>query len=428
MGVRLKLLLYVCFFTDVLKASQIPWLPCNFLDEAVLYNSEGLVETKHSNRDAMLQFGQKGDPPINPDAVTFLVTSSKLDVRRSVEGVDSIDQLTCELQRYSTEGIHTTWPVRAEHEFNRWFTLKLTDTVNHVTVLGFVRQSTPEPPTGEHDYRNWTAIHDREVLTTSVVMVMRTQTPSIKAALGSEQKLDCHYSLDHKAANVEVEWHKRGERTTLFSHSTQTRKSQGSGVVLKKLTAGDASFSVPFSKMSSEGAYVCSVTVLPLHGTLEINLQIQEAPKVSLNTEPHLTLTEGEERKVLCEADRYYPLDVDIQWTHQDEADVGRRVGAPPPKVVENVLFSSHKSNPDRTLTLSAFFYLSPKLSDSGRQFTCTVSHQSLRVPIRKSFSLTVQEPSRWWLVPICLGVVAFVVGLLLVLRSLLKGRRQHQW
>lgn len=412
----------------MLKANQIPWLPCNFMDEAVFYNSEGLVETKHSNREAMLQFGQKGDTPVNFNAITFLITSSKLDVRRFFESVDSLDQLTCELQRYSTEGIHFRWPVRGEHEYNRWFTGKITDTKNHITLLSFIRQSTDQPPTGQHDYRNWTAIEDREVLTTTVVMVMKTQTPSIKASLGSNQKLDCNFALDHKATNVAVEWHKRGERTSLFSHNSQTGKSQGSGVTLKKLSAGEASYSIPFSKMSSEGIYICSVTVLPLHGSVEISLQIEEAPKVSLSTGPSLTLTVGEETKVRCEADHYYPLDVDIQWTHQDAADVGRRVGAPLPTVLDNVLFSSHKNNVDGTLTLSAFFYLNPKLSDSGRQFTCTVSHQSLRVPIKKSFTLTVQEPSKWMFVTLCIAALVLVPLLLLLVQHLLKGRRHQKW
>lgn len=426
MSVRLKILVCACLLAGMLKANQIPWLPCNFMDEAVFYNSEGFVETKHTNREAMLQFGQKGDFPINPKAITFLITSSKLDVRRFFKDLDSLDQLTCELQRYSTEGIHIRWPVRGEHEYNRWFTGKLIDTKNQITVLSFIRQSTAQPPTGEHDYRNWTAIEDREILITSVVMVMKTQTPSLKVPLRSNQNLDCQFALDHKAANVAVEWHKRGERTSLFSYNSQTGKSQGSGVTPKKLPAGEASYTIPFSKMSSEGIYLCSVTVLPLHGSLEISLHIQEEPKVSLNTGSSLTLTVGEEKKVICEADHYYPLDVDIQWTFQDAVDAGRRVGASPPKALDNVLFSSHKPNADNTLTLSAFFYLSPKLSDSGKEFTCTVSHQSLRVPIKKSFTLTVQEPSRWLFVTFLITIPALVIALLLLLRNLLRGRRQH--
>lgn len=427
MSIRLKILVYVCHLTGVLRASQISWLPCNFIDENVFYNSEGYVETKHSNREAMLQFGQRGDSAINPNAVTFLITSSKLDIRRFFENVDSIDQLSCDLQRFSTEGIHVRWPVRGEHEYNRWFTGKIKDSKSHITVLSFIRQSTAQPPTGEHDYRNWTAIEDREILTTTVVMVMKTQTPHIKASLGSKQTLDCHFHIDHKAANAAIEWHKRGERTSLFSHSAQTGQSQGSGVAPKKLTQGDASYLIPFTKMSNEGIYMCSVTVLPLHGSLEISLQIEESPKVSLNTGPSLTMTVGEEKKVICEAERYYPLDVDIQWTQQDEAEAGGRVGASVPKVMNNVLYSSHKPNSDRTVTLSAFFYLSPKLSDSGRQFTCSVSHQSLRVPIKKSFTLTVQEPSMLPFIAGFLGAAVILVGLVFVLQNLPGGRRQHQ-
>ena len=82
----------------------------------------------------------KGDDPVNPHAVTFLVTGkscsllhninntercsvllystvfcsvvgSKLDLRDYVEGVEA-EQLDCELRRYSTEGIHVHWPAR----------------------------------------------------------------------------------------------------------------------------------------------------------------------------------------------------------------------------------------------------------------------------------------------------------------------------
>ena len=110
------------------------WLPCHFTDEKVFLNKLGHTKTQPIHREVMLQFGQKGDDPVNPHAVTFLVTGescrllpninntehcsvllystvfcsvvgSKLDLRDYVEGVDA-DQLDCELRRYSTEGIH----------------------------------------------------------------------------------------------------------------------------------------------------------------------------------------------------------------------------------------------------------------------------------------------------------------------------------
>lgn len=93
----------------------------------------------------------------------------------------------------------------------------------------------------------------------------------------------------------------------------------------------------------------------------------------------------------MCDAEGYYPLDVQMVWYEQDRAASGQRVGAPLPKVLQNILLSSHKHNNDKTFSLSAFFYLKASLEDSGKQFTCSVSHHSLRVPIKKSFILNVQ-------------------------------------
>lgn len=82
---------------------------------------------------------------------------------------------------------------------------------------------------------------------------------------------------------------------------------------------------------------------------------------------------------------------MEIVWHKQDPAASGQRVGAPLPEEIRHTLLSSHKHNLDKTFSLMSFFYLTASLRDSGKQFTCTVSHQSLRVAIRKSFVLTVE-------------------------------------
>lgn len=87
--------------------------------------------------------------------------------------------------------------------------------------------------------------------------------------------LHCQFAIDHKGPNVSVEWHKRGERTKLFSYTSHTRKTEGKGVELKRLAAGDASYSIPFTKISNEGAHVCSVSVMPLFADLDISLRIE---------------------------------------------------------------------------------------------------------------------------------------------------------
>ncbi|XP_031698047.1 tapasin-like [Anarrhichthys ocellatus] len=151
-----------------------------------------------------------------------------------------------------------------------------------------------------------------------------------------------------------------------------------------------------------------------------------EPPRVSLNIGPALSLQEGGEQKVSCDAESYYPLDVEIIWYVQDMAMAGRRVGAPLPKELQNVLLSSHKHNQDNTYSLTAFFYLEASLKDSGKQYMCSVSHQSLRMPIRKSFILTVEEPSSWmYNLVFGFGAVTLVVVLLVLLRYLQSARKQ---
>ncbi|XP_026183277.1 tapasin-related protein-like isoform X2 [Mastacembelus armatus] len=392
MGLILKILIYFHLCAGALCVHEVSWLPCKFTDEHVFQNNEGHTETKLIHREAMVQFGQKGDAPVNPDAITFLVTGSRLDLRRYVETVEG-EQLECEMRRYSTKGIHVHWPVQRDQEYNRWFSCTLKDSKGLFMVSGYLRHPSDQPPSGQEDYRSWPAIGDKEILTTTVALVIKTQSTSVKASLGSQQKLHCQFAVDHRGPNVTVEWHwqNRGERTRLFSHTSRSGQTQGSGVGLKSLAGGDASYTLPFSKMTSEGTYACSVLVNPLFAHVDINLHIEEPPRVSINIGPILSLQEGGEQKVVCDAEGYYPLDVEIAWYEQDPTASGHRVGAPLPKAVQNLLMSSHKHNHDKTYSVSAFFYLQASLRDSGRQFTCTVSHKSLRVPIKKSFILNVQ-------------------------------------
>lgn len=416
MGLIFNILGYLYIFAGVQCVHQVPWLPCEFTDENVSVNREGHTETQLLHREAILQFGQKGDTPVNPHAVTFLVTRSKVNLQRYVEGQEA-DQLECKLRRYSTEGIHVYWPGQEGQDYNRWFVCTLRQTTGMFLVTVFLRHPSDQPPPGQQDYRRWPAIEDRETLTTTAAMVMKTQSPSVRTGLGSQVQLHCQFAIDHKGAQVTVEWQRqhRGERTKLFSHASHTGKSQGSGVAPKGLASGDASYSLPFTKTSSEATYICSVSVLPLLGTLDISLDIREPPRVSLNVGSALSLQEGGEQKITCEAEGYYPLDVDIVWHMQDPAVSGRRVGAPLPEVLQNVLFSSHRYNQDGTYSLTSFFYLKASLSHSGRQFTCSVSHQSLRTPIKKSFILTVEEPSSW-MFSLTVGFFLVTLGVVLFL------------
>lgn len=109
------------------------------------------------------------------------------------------------------------------------------------------------------------------------VVVIKTESPIVKVGLGAQKKLHCQFVIDHKAPNTIVEWHRQhhGEKNRLFSLTRSTGQIQGTGVDLKRLAGGDASYSLAFTKMSSQGTYICSVSVSPLFASQDINLQIQ---------------------------------------------------------------------------------------------------------------------------------------------------------
>lgn len=107
------------------------------------------------------------------------------------------------------------------------------------------------------------------------VMMMKTQTPLLTSSLGGQKKLHCQFAVDHKGPNLSLEWHKRGEKVTLFSYTSRTKQTEGGGVDLKGLAGGDASYNLAFSKIRNEGMYACSLSVAPLSATLDINLRIE---------------------------------------------------------------------------------------------------------------------------------------------------------
>ncbi|KAL2096456.1 hypothetical protein ACEWY4_008604 [Coilia grayii] len=397
---------------------EVSWLPCQFIDEHFEINEEGHRETKYEHRNAGLQFGQPGDSPVHSDVITFLVTGSKVDMRRHVKG--GVDSLQCEVRRHSTGGIHVRWPGHGAQEDDTWFTCTLRHAEGLFVITTFLRHSPPSNPNAApSESENWIPVADRETVSTTAAMLVLSNTPTVEVGLVKEQTLSCEFAVDHKSAQLTVEWRlqRRGERSKLFSYSSHTGQVEGSGVSAKAIGRGDASLKIPLTKHASEGTYTCSIYVPPLYGSHDIALHIMEPPRVSLNVGPDVSLAVGEEQRVACEAATYYPLDVRMEWLKESTVPGASRM----PEVLKQVLFSSHRHHLDGTYSLSAFFLLRPAPQDSGYRYTCRVSHASLQMPVRKSFTLTVTENDSvlWYILPIAFIVV--MLGILVLLISKLN-------
>nr|XP_023648403.1 tapasin-related protein-like isoform X1 [Paramormyrops kingsleyae] len=425
----LKYILFIGLFsTGVLGSVEgIRWLPCQLVEEFFHRNSEGHLETSFHHRDVFLQFGKTGDLPEFPEAVTFLVTvhaGSKMDMRHYADG-DPGD-LRCEIRRYSTAGIQVLWKGPEAQEDDVWFTCALQHSQGLFSITTFLRHRPATPPNPQDDINKWSPIGERETLSTTAVMLVLTRSPAVTSALMRDPTLHCQFAVDHKQPDLTVEWRlqKHSERKKLYSFSSRSGTSEGRGVSVRGLSNGNASLLLPPTTTASEGIYICSIYVPPLYGSQDISLQILESPRVSLNVGPTLQLSEGESQKVVCDAEGYYPLDVQMEWLRQHQS---QRL----PEILKTVLFSSHRHHPGGTYSLSAFFFLQPTARDSGYTYTCRTSHASLRTPIRKSFTLLVTESASWTDIICGVGMFAFVgimiYILLVMLRYLHRAKKESK-
>ncbi|XP_062406827.1 tapasin-related protein-like [Sardina pilchardus] len=409
-------------YLTVVISSEVRWLPCEFIEQHAVIVEElfqgkkiNVSVTKYQLRDAGLQFGKPGDRPVHSELITFLVTASKVDMQWYLK--DGLDTLQCELRRYRTGASPVRWPSMGAQERDNWFTCTLRHTEGLFVITYFLRHSPIAPNVVQPDFQQWVPVADRDTITTSAVMMVLTHTPSLEVGLMKEQSLNCEFAVDHKSAHLTVEWHlqRKGQHSKLFSYSSRTGQTEGSGVSVKAIARGDASLKIPLTRETSEGTYVCSVHVPPLSGGHSMDLHIMALPPhVSLNVNSEVSLSEGELQRVNCEAKDYYPLDVHMEWLKESLTPGASHT----PEVLKVVKFSDHRHNPDGTYTLTAYFLLKPTLRDSGYRYTCRVSHDALRMPIRKSFTLSVTEKdSHLWYLPPFLAMI----GILALLQSKLR-------
>uniref|UniRef100_A0A4W5N893 Ig-like domain-containing protein n=1 Tax=Hucho hucho TaxID=62062 RepID=A0A4W5N893_9TELE len=392
-------------YAGVLGFLQVKWLRCRLTDEYVWTNAEGHIETKNSYREAVLQFDNSGNSALLSDSITFLVGASKVDMRKFVEG--PVDQLQCDIHRYSKGMSRVRWPSLGGTGHDIWFTCTLRHTAGLFNITSFLRV-TPATTMSAHqpDFLSWLTIGVKEKISASAVMVLMTRSPSVRVGLQKETTLHCQFAVDHKVPHLTVEWHlqRHGERRTkLFSYSSSSGQTEGSGVAVKGIAGGDASLTVPLTKVSSEGTYVCSVRVPPLDGSVDIALHIIEPPDVSLTTK------EEQIPSVVCEANGFYPLDVEIDLFK--ETSSGQR-----PEKLGNVLHSSHLQHHDGTHSVAAFVRLRPSPQDSGCAiYSCRVSHVSLQgLYIHKS----IISPGCWTWIHLTLPGLLCLIFVIIIFRG----------
>ncbi|XP_029468323.1 tapasin-related protein-like [Rhinatrema bivittatum] len=344
--------------------------------------------------------------------ITFIVRESAVDVARVIDA--DVDKLECEISHYYTQNTQVLWPGihPASDGEDAWFTatVRHTEGVFIVRVIFFQFQS----GFGEKESPGSIFGPGSETLHLSAVFMVYSKSPVVQTGLKKESLLHCAFSVDHQA-DPSITWslkQKGGRTKRLFKYNGSKKQVDQEGqhakMALEEIPKGNASLLLRSTTLEDQGIYLCEVSVSSLYVEQNIQLEILESPRVTLNT-ASLSLVEGEDQKLVCDVAHYYPLDVQVQWSRD------RSEGKMLPELVKGVLFSSHKYNSDGTYSLSSFFLLKGSLADDGVRYTCRVQHKSLQIPIRKSVKVMVTASHAWtpWLLILLILVLA---GLILYL------------
>ncbi|XP_020386056.2 tapasin-related protein [Rhincodon typus] len=341
-------------------------------------------------RKATLLFG---DIVTNEEAIIFKVQESSLDVFQYVD--EKLDTLGCEISRYSTHGIHMPWPHEGKEAIEDiWFTVTLKHLSSRFTVIGFMRKieepdsqkvEKSEAKTDGEDL----SIGDTDTLFVQVTYIVHTRTPLIRTKLKQDLILDCGYKIDHSTDfNVDWRYQHKGNKKKLFSYNGRHQRiefiEKGVELFMDQIKKGNASLRLRNIGVKDEGSYMCSVYVPPLFGTHAIEVEIMESPIVSVNPDS-VSLIEGDEQKLVCDAGRYYPLDVTVKWLRQ------KGEGHMLPVYMTNVVFSPHKRNMDGTYNMTSYFRFTASLQDNGVTYVCRVEHASLEKPIKRYVQVSVE-------------------------------------
>ncbi|KAG9276548.1 tapasin-related protein-like isoform X1 [Astyanax mexicanus] len=247
-------------------------------------------------------------------------------------------------------------------------------------------------------------------LLTEAVFVVFSRSPSLAAPLGDDALLDCGYRQKDTSQNQDVglewRWQYKGNGKRILEIKAQGVDSEeGTQVVHKEregvsadsvllIRDGNASLTMKKLKVSDEGTYICTISTGAFQTQQIIQLHITKPPNVFL-TEKKVMFQDESPQKLSCHCERYYPLDVHVEWISQTPSETEAI------SLTEKASLSSHRQHSDGTFSLSSFLFIRPSEHPPGTVLTCRVSHFALQTPSDVSLTVDPPEPAGnyYWMV-----------------------------
>ncbi|XP_062918053.1 uncharacterized protein LOC134353704 isoform X2 [Mobula hypostoma] len=185
-------------------------------------------------------------------------------------------------------------------------------------------------------------------------------------------------------SNVGVKWLYGSQRKEIyiFNAGDAMAKRHGAKIFETELRKGDASLYLPNIQLNEAGEYICVVLVTPDRVEKSSQIVVLAKPKVLLSTQ-HITILNGTEKSVQCDAAEFYPQKHEIFWE--------KISGGKTERLQRHVCTGAAVSNNDGTFNVSSNIRIEPTPNDDGNVYKCTVRHQSLPDELSEEVKLTVE-------------------------------------
>lgn len=409
-------------------------LSCAFIEEGGAMTGAHFTRTPSTLvlRDLRMDSEQSPEtitpykPPDSPkaDDLIFEVISSSVEIPEgeALLHADCNEQeVVCELSRYNPRGVN---PDSLPAFFIGSLQLE-GGAVSHTLVL---QTSTNEPAgSGESSLvqsKLQLPLSQWGTLITEAVFVVFTRSPSLLAPIGTDAVLDCGFkqkdSFVKEKVELEWRWQHRGHGKTILNMSSGKEETEeGMQIQIEREGAsadsdllirdGNASLTLKKLKVSDEGAYICTVTSGQFQTQQIIQLHIIQPPTVFIS-EKELIFNDESPQKLSCHCDRYYPLDVQVEWFSQSPSQTESI------SLTKKSSLSSHRQHRDGTFSVSSFLLIRHSEHPPGTVFTCMVSHFALPAPSNVTRTLLTPEPAGgyYWMV-----LVTLVLSVLFLYQAL---------
>ncbi|KAK7147783.1 hypothetical protein R3I94_010343 [Phoxinus phoxinus] len=251
-------------------------------------------------------------------------------------------------------------------------------------------------------------------LLTEVVFVVFSRVPSIVAPIGSDVLLDCGFrqKVSVPGQEVALEWrlqHRGNGRKILDMKAREEETDTAPELFVDRegtsaeadllVRDGNASLTMQRLKVTDEGTYICTVGSGEFQTQQIVQLHITQPPDVTLSEEK-LIFQDSTPQKLSCHCQRYYPLDVQVEWFSQAPS------AEEPVSLTKESSLSSHRQHSDGTYSLSSYLTLRPDEHPAGTVVTCRVSHFALETPRDVSLTAEKTEPRKaFWTVMLMLAI-----------------------